>query len=267
MDVHPNKDGISKAESNEQQRNWSNNLWVKKAQDGLANYDPTRAHLNFEVTKGGKVQGFFRTRTNQFIFEQKHSKGDREGKNIIYTIEKNGDVTFDDGRKVAEIKDNGEVNCHDEAPYLTLQDDGSVIMDGEKVARIDNEGKVYLYDVLIGSAPGIDKKYVAYLYLGIYYNKERLAQAKEEMAEKTNLEKRKGPLAYMLMGADVFIGVSAPNMVTADMVKPGAVIIDVGCDIVSAYLQDWTGIAHGDACSGILQHAQIILTVAEGHGL
>ncbi len=56
MDVHPNKDGVSKAESNEQQRNWSNNLWVKKAQDGLANYDPTRAHLNFEVTKGGKVR-------------------------------------------------------------------------------------------------------------------------------------------------------------------------------------------------------------------
>lgn len=56
MDVHPNKDGISKPESNEQQRNWSERLWDKKAHDSLANYDPTRAHLNFEVTKGGKIQ-------------------------------------------------------------------------------------------------------------------------------------------------------------------------------------------------------------------
>ena len=56
MDIHPNKDGITKPESNEQQRNWSENLWDKKAKDSLANYDPSRAHLNFEVTKGGKVQ-------------------------------------------------------------------------------------------------------------------------------------------------------------------------------------------------------------------
>ena len=52
MDVRPNKDGISKQESNEQQRNWSENLWDRKSKDSLANYDPTRAHLNFEVTKG-----------------------------------------------------------------------------------------------------------------------------------------------------------------------------------------------------------------------
>ena len=49
-------ESISKSESNEQQRNWSTKLWDKKSRDSLANYDPTRAHLNFEVTKGGKVQ-------------------------------------------------------------------------------------------------------------------------------------------------------------------------------------------------------------------
>lgn len=42
---------------------------------------------------------------------------------------------------------------------------------------------------------------------------------KEEMAEMTNLEKKSGSLADMLVGADVFIGVSAPGMVTTDMVK------------------------------------------------
>ncbi|MBR1461996.1 MAG: plasmid recombination protein [Prevotella sp.] len=56
MDMRSNTDGISTPESNEQQRKWSDNLWDKKAQDGLANYDPSRAHLNFEVTIGGKVQ-------------------------------------------------------------------------------------------------------------------------------------------------------------------------------------------------------------------
>ena len=54
--MRSNTDGISTPESNEQQRKWSDNLWDKKAQDSLANYDPSRAHLNFEVTRGGKVQ-------------------------------------------------------------------------------------------------------------------------------------------------------------------------------------------------------------------
>ncbi|MEL4860948.1 NADP-dependent malic enzyme [Pseudoflavonifractor phocaeensis] len=42
---------------------------------------------------------------------------------------------------------------------------------------------------------------------------------KKEMAEVTNLDHRKGSLADMLAGADVFIGISAPNLVTADMVR------------------------------------------------
>ena len=42
---------------------------------------------------------------------------------------------------------------------------------------------------------------------------------KEEMAKVTNLEKKSGSLADMLVGADVFIGVSAPGMVTPEMVK------------------------------------------------
>ena len=39
------------------------------------------------------------------------------------------------------------------------------------------------------------------------------------MAAITNRELRKGSLADVLKGADVFIGVSAPNCVTPDMVK------------------------------------------------
>lgn len=53
----------------------------------------------------------------------------------------------------------------------------------------------------------------------IYAGREGLNWIKEEMAQVTNLSKKVGSLADMLVGADVFIGVSAPNMVTTDMVK------------------------------------------------
>ena len=43
--------------------------------------------------------------------------------------------------------------------------------------------------------------------------------AQEEIAKVTNLEHKKGTLADALCGADVFIGVSAPNLVTPEMVK------------------------------------------------
>lgn len=43
--------------------------------------------------------------------------------------------------------------------------------------------------------------------------------AKKEMAEITNQEGKSGSLADALQGADIFIGVSAPNSVTKEMVK------------------------------------------------
>ncbi|MBQ8935759.1 MAG: NADP-dependent malic enzyme [Oscillospiraceae bacterium] len=53
----------------------------------------------------------------------------------------------------------------------------------------------------------------------IYQGREGLNPAKEEIAAITNFERKSGTLAEMLVGADVFIGVSAPGMVTAEMVK------------------------------------------------
>jgi len=38
------------------------------------------------------------------------------------------------------------------------------------------------------------------------------------MTEVTNLENKKGSLADALVGADIFVGVSAPNIVSAEMV-------------------------------------------------
>ena len=56
---------------------------------------------------------------------------------------------------------------------------------------------------------------------GIIYKgrTEGMNSVKEEMAECTNPEGKTGTLADALCGADVFIGVSAPGLVTADMVR------------------------------------------------
>ena len=48
---------------------------------------------------------------------------------------------------------------------------------------------------------------------------EDMNPVKEEMAEITNKQMRKGSLEDVIKGADVFIGVSAPNCVTPEMVK------------------------------------------------
>ena len=53
----------------------------------------------------------------------------------------------------------------------------------------------------------------------IYEGREGLNWIKKEMATVTNLERRSGSLADMLVGADVFVGVSAPGTVTTEMVK------------------------------------------------
>ena len=54
----------------------------------------------------------------------------------------------------------------------------------------------------------------------IYEGREAgMNPVKEEMARLTNKAKKAGTLADLLKGADVFIGVSAPGMVTTEMVK------------------------------------------------
>lgn len=53
----------------------------------------------------------------------------------------------------------------------------------------------------------------------IYEGRENLDGVKIEMATLTNHEKRAGTLADVLVGADIFIGVSAPGTVTTEMVR------------------------------------------------
>ncbi len=53
----------------------------------------------------------------------------------------------------------------------------------------------------------------------IYAGREGLNWIKEEMAQVTNLQKEEGKLSDVIVGADVFIGVSAPGTLTTEMVK------------------------------------------------
>ena len=53
----------------------------------------------------------------------------------------------------------------------------------------------------------------------IYEGREGLNWIKEEMALVTNREKRTGPLSRVIQGADVFIGVSGPGLLTKEMVS------------------------------------------------
>ena len=53
----------------------------------------------------------------------------------------------------------------------------------------------------------------------IYEGRDGLNWIKEEMAQVTNRDKVAGKLADVIVGADVFIGVSAPGTLTTEMVK------------------------------------------------
>lgn len=53
----------------------------------------------------------------------------------------------------------------------------------------------------------------------IYEGRDNLNAEKAEMAKISNLHKKKGLLKDVIAGADVFLGLSAPNMVTKEMVK------------------------------------------------
>jgi malate dehydrogenase (oxaloacetate-decarboxylating) len=53
----------------------------------------------------------------------------------------------------------------------------------------------------------------------IYEGREGLNPIKEEMARISNLDKKKGTLAEVMKGADIFIGVSGPGLVTEEMVR------------------------------------------------
>lgn len=129
-------------------------------------------------------RGFYRAKGRKIVFDDLHKEGNRSGKNVIYTIEKNGDVKFDDGRKVGEVLDGGIVNCHKTSPYLTLAANGDVMMDGEAIGHIDDSGNVTLEGFPIGKAADIDKQVAAYIYFGILFDKQGINTARAKIQEE-----------------------------------------------------------------------------------
>ena len=90
-------------------------------------------------------------------------------------------------------------------------DEISVVVNGSGAAGVAVTKllmKIGLQDVILCDRRG-----------AIYEGREGLNSIKEEMAKVSNLKRKKGTLADVLVGADVFIGLSAPDMVTQDMVK------------------------------------------------
>ena len=66
--------GMTTDQSNEHQRRWTDRGWKDAAKHG--NYDPTRAHLNFEIGKGGVVKPIDKSRSiPQRIKESLDSRG------------------------------------------------------------------------------------------------------------------------------------------------------------------------------------------------
>jgi pyruvate/2-oxoglutarate dehydrogenase complex dihydrolipoamide acyltransferase (E2) component len=155
---------------------------IKKAKEKVDEYNKKR-NGDIDFSANGTVQGFFRSRTGEFIFNEKHADGERKGKKVVYKVEENGDVVYDDGRKVAELKADGTVNCRGKEGYMKVLADGQVIIDGETAARITDDGRVYIYDVEYAYAPGLNKQYAAYLFLGIFQDETSLAKAKTKAAE------------------------------------------------------------------------------------
>ena len=91
-------------------------------------------------------------------------------------------------------------------------EDVSVVVSGAGVAGIGVARLLY--------RAGVRKLVVCDRAGAIYkYRPERMNWAKAYLAKETNLEGRQGPLAEMMVGADVFVGLSTGEIVTEEMVR------------------------------------------------
>ena len=80
--------GISSSESNEFQRRWTDERWERAGKEG--NYDRTRDHLNFEISKGGVIRPIDKSRS--------------VGERITARLEQCGIPNPNQGRKVQNIR-------------------------------------------------------------------------------------------------------------------------------------------------------------------
>ena len=89
--------------------------------------------------------------------------------------------------------------------------DASVVISGMGAAGVA-VGKI-LFDAGVAEIVGVDR-------IGaIHRGRDGLTEAKEWFASNTNPERKAGPLSEVIRGADVFVGVSAPGLLTASDIR------------------------------------------------
>lgn len=90
---------------------------------------------------------------------------------------------------------------------------------GEIEVVVNGSGAAGIAVTRLLMALGLKKVILCDTKGAIYEGRDNLNSEKAEMAKISNLHKKKGLLKDVLVGADVFLGLSAPNMVTKEMVK------------------------------------------------
>ncbi len=123
-------------------------------------------------------KGFYRSKGGKIVIQGSSDK------KTVYSIDKSGDITDGDGRKVGQMLNGGVVNCQNLSPYLVLAANGDVIIDGEAIGHIDDAGKVTWEGQAIGKAHGIDKQVAAYLYFGILNDKPTITARRTQIKEE-----------------------------------------------------------------------------------
>lgn len=103
------------------------------------------------------------------------------------------------------------------AMFNALKLTGKNICDIEVIVNGSGAAGIAITRLLM--AMGLKKVILCDTKGAIYEGRDNLNAEKAEMAKISNLEKKKGLLKDVIVGADVFIGVSAAGMVTKEMVK------------------------------------------------
>lgn len=169
---------------------------IKKAKQAKEKVEKTvkKAKGNFDFYYLNEHRGHYSSKNHLITLDDCYKDGELAGQNITYTIVNNGEVLRNDGKKVAELLNNGQINCHDYTPYCIVGIDGDVVMDGEVIAHIDNvTGNVTMEGFTIANVKGIERQIAAFITFGIMNNKERItnltAQCKEDR-KRVNEERK-----------------------------------------------------------------------------
>ena len=139
-------------------------------------------------------KGFYSTKTGVIVLDALHEDGEFAGKNKTVTVDKNGNLIDDFGTQFGALLSDGAINCRKCAPYCTLAANGDVVMDGEVIGHIDDNGNVTMEGMPLGNVKGINKQVAAYIYFGMLQNKELVAnnrayfKAKKQRQEEQRRE-------------------------------------------------------------------------------